>query len=145
MSRPPRPTRAHYGWFHPLETRWMDNDMYGHVNNVIYYSYFDTAIAHFLIREGGFAPLASPVIDFAVETGCRFHSPLAFPDRIAAGLRVGRVGRTSVRWEIGLFRNEDEDAAADGHFIHVFVDREDQRPVPVPATIRAAIDRLMPG
>ncbi len=122
----------------------MDNDMYGHVNNVIYYSYFDTAIAHFLMREGGFEPLASPFIDFAVDTGCRFHSPIAFPDRIDAGLRVGRVGRTSVRWEIGLFRNDEQDAAADGHFVHVFVDRADQRPVPVPPGIQGAIDRLMP-
>jgi acyl-CoA thioester hydrolase len=143
VSRPPRPTRAAYRWSTQLATRWMDNDMYGHVNNVVYYSYFDTAIGHYLIQACGFDPYASPIIDYAVDTGCRFHSPLAFPDTVHAGLRIGHLGTSSVRWELGLFRNDEDDAAADGHFVHVFVDREMQRPSPIPAGVRAGLERLL--
>lgn len=145
MDRPPPPRRADYGHFLAIPTRWLDNDIYGHVNNVHYYSYFDTVIADFLIRAGGLDPWRAPVIGIAVETGCRFHRSLAFPDTVHAGLRVGRLGRTSVRYEIGLFRNDEDVASADGHFVHVFVERERQHPVPVPAPIRAALGRLGPG
>jgi acyl-CoA thioester hydrolase len=143
MERKAAGRRADYRWFGTVPTRWIDNDLYGHVNNVNYYSYFDTAIAHFLIQEAGFDPATSSVIDFAIETGCRFHRPLAFPDMVHAGLRVGHLGRTSVRHEIGLFRNEADEAAAEGHFVHVFVDRASQRPVPIPEPIRAALAGLL--
>ena len=138
-GRSSRPTRLDFRAFRPIPTRWMDNDIYGHVNNVVYYSYFDTVIAHWLMREGGLDPWQAEVVGMAVETGCRFHRSLAFPDTVHAGLRVGRLGSSSVRYEIGFFRNGDELACADGHFVHVFVDRASQRPVPIPPGIRAAL------
>lgn len=143
MSRPPRPSRAGFPWFTDIDTRWMDNDIYGHVNNVIYYSYFDTAIARFLMGAGGLDPWRAEIVGMAVDTGCRFHSSLAFPDTVHAGLRVAHLGNSSVRYEIGIFRNEDDEAAADGHFVHVFVDRATQRPVPIPGPIREALARLV--
>jgi acyl-CoA thioester hydrolase len=143
MSPRPAPgRRADYRFFSAIPTRWFDNDVYGHVNNTVYYEFFDTAIAHLLMREGGLDPWRAEVIGVAVETGCRFHSSLKFPDTIHAGLRVGHLGGSSVRYEIGLFRGEDEAAAAEGHFVHVFVDRGSQRPVPIPAPIRAALERV---
>jgi acyl-CoA thioester hydrolase len=140
VSRPPAPGRDAFLWFRDLPTRWMDNDMYGHVNNVVYYSYFDTLIAHFLIEEGGFDPYGGSALDLAVETGCRFHRPLAFPDVITGGLAVAHLGTTSVRWRIGLFRGEE--IAADGFFVHVFVDRQSQRPAPIPEGVRRAALRI---
>ncbi|MDF1586624.1 acyl-CoA thioesterase [Marinimicrococcus flavescens] len=142
MSRPPRPVRADYPWFTTMDTRWMDNDIYGHVNNVVYYSYFDTAIARLLMGEGGLDPWRAEIVGMAVDTGCRFHSSIAFPDTVHAGLRVAHLGTSSVRYEIGIFRNEDEQAAADGHFVHVFVERAAQRPTPIPDPLRAALARL---
>lgn len=143
MDRAPPPTRRDYRAFYEIPSRWLDNDIYGHVNNVNYYSYFDTAIAHFLMREGGLVPWTDPVIGYCVESGCRFHEGARFPDRITAGLRVARLGRTSVRYEIGIFRNDDDRAAADGHFVHVFVDRASERPAPIPEPIRTALARLL--
>lgn len=143
MPRPNPPIRADYVYYRKINTRWMDNDIYGHVNNVVYYSYFDTVIAHFLMEEGGLDPWGHPVVGMAIETGCRFHRSLAFPDIVHAGLRVGHLGNSSVRYEIGIFKNEENGAAADGHFVHVFVDRTTQRPVPIPASIRAALKRLV--
>ena len=105
--------RADYRVFYEIPTRWMDNDIYGHVNNVNYYSYFDTAIAYFLMAEGGLDPWRDPIVGFCVESGCRFHRGIRFPDRVTAGLRVTKVGRSSVRWEIGIFRNDEHEAAAD--------------------------------
>jgi len=137
-----RETRAGYPHFLAIPTRWMDNDIYGHVNNVVYYAYFDTVINTYLIDPGGLDIHAAPVIGLCVESGCRFHQAIAFPDRVDAGLRVARLGRSSVRYEVGLFRNDDPDAAADGHFVHVFVDRETRRPHPIPDTMRAALARL---
>lgn len=145
MSRRPPPQRSAYPWHVPLETRWMDMDIYGHVNNVVYYSYFDTAIAHYLMREGGLDPWRSPVVGFAVDTGCRFHRALAFPDRLEAGLRVGHLGTSSCRYEVGIFKAGEETASADGHFVHVFVERASQRPVPIPEPLRAALSRLLPA
>ena len=126
-----------------IPTRWMDNDIFGHVNNVVYYSYFDTVINRYLIEEGGLDPQAGAVVGMAVETGCRFHRSLAFPDIVQAGLRIGHLGRSSVRYEIGIFRNDEPIACADGHFVHVFVERATQRPVPIPAPIRSALERLI--
>jgi acyl-CoA thioester hydrolase len=146
MSERPRPpTREDYGFFIDFKTRWIDNDLYGHVNNVVYYSYFDTLIAEFLINEGGFDPHGDDVVGVAVETGCRFHTSLRYPDRILAGLRVGHLGRSSVRYEIGIFNATGGTAAADGHFVHVFVQRTTQRPVPIPEGLRAEMARIRTG
>ena len=137
--------RAAYPAFLAIPTRWMDNDVYGHVNNVTYYSYFDTVVNEHLIRAGGLDIGASEAIGIVVETACRFHKSLAFPDVVDAGLRVAAIGNASVRYEIGLFRRGDDEAAATGRFVHVWVDRADRRPVPVPARIRAALAELQHG
>jgi acyl-CoA thioester hydrolase len=140
---PTTETRAAYRHFLAIPTRWMDNDIYGHVNNVTYYSYFDTVINEYLIREGGLDIAAGAVIGFAVETFCQFHHPLTFPEVIDAGLRVGKLGTTSVRYEIGLFRQGEDVPAATGHFVHVFVDRETRKPAALPVEIRACLERLV--
>jgi acyl-CoA thioester hydrolase len=136
------PTRADFKIFYPVPTRWLDNDIYGHVNNVHYYSYFDTAIAHYLITEGGLDPRRSPVIGYCVESACRFHKAARFPDPLVAGIGVRKLGRSSCVYLIGIFRGDDEDAAASGHFVHVFVDRASERPVPIPEPLRTALQRL---
>ena len=141
-ARLPPSRRGDFPHLLAIPTRWMDNDVYGHVNNVVYYSYFDTVINRFLIEAGGLDPQAGEVVGMAVETGCRFHRSLAFPDTVQAGLAIGRLGSTSVRYEIGIFRNDENDACADGHFVHVFVARASQRPVPIPGPIRAALRSL---
>ena len=125
-----------------ITTRWKDNDVYGHVNNVEYYSYFDTVINEYLIAEGGLDIHGGEAIGLCVESGCRFTASLSFPGRVIAGLRVAKLGRTSVRYEIGLHEAGGDDAAAEGHFIHVFVDRRSRRPTPIPAPIRAALQRI---
>jgi acyl-CoA thioester hydrolase len=129
---------------HVLEipTRWKDNDVYGHVNNVEYYSYFDTVINAWLIREGGLDIHGGAVIGLCAESHCAFKAELAFPETVRAGLRVGKLGRSSVRYEIGLFREAGDEPAAEGWFVHVFVDRETRRSVEIPAGIRAALERL---
>lgn len=138
------PTRAEYRFFLPIPTRWMDNDIYGHVNNVTYYSYFDTVVARFLLGSGAINLLDSAVIGVVVETQCRFHAPVAFPDDITAGLRVDRVGNTSIRYGIGIFRGEEPTVSAEGHFIHVYVDRVTQRrPTPLPPALRDAALALL--
>jgi acyl-CoA thioester hydrolase len=144
MSKPERMpplTRAAFSYFTELPTRWADNDIYGHVNNVVYYSYFDTAIASLLINEGGLDPWTSDVIGIAAENGCRFHSSLAYPDLVTAGVGTAHLGSSSVRYRIGIFRNDETVAAADGHFVHVFVDRASQRPTAIPPGIRAVLER----
>lgn len=125
-----------------IPTRWMDNDVYGHVNNVVYYSYFDTVVNRYLIDNGVLDIAASPVIGLVVETRCNYFAPVAFPDSVTAGLTVARIGTSSVRYEIGLFRNGDELAAAQGHFVHVYVDRQTSRPVPIPPDMRAVLERI---
>ena len=142
MSNPQSETRDRYPHFMRLQTRWMDNDIYGHVNNVTYYSYFDTVVSSFLIKEGGFDPHGDTVIGVAVETMCAFKKSIAFPEPIEAGLRVGKLGNTSVRYEVGIFRQNDPEASASGHFVHVFVDRASNQPVPIPGTFRAAFERI---
>jgi acyl-CoA thioester hydrolase len=129
---------------HVLEipTRWKDNDVYGHVNNVEYYSYFDTVINRWLIREGGLDIHEGGVIGLCVESHCEFRAALSFPDTVRAGLRVAHLGRSSVRYEIGLF-GEDATPAAEGWFVHVFVDRAERRPHDSPAGVRAALERLV--
>ena len=124
-----------------IPTRWHDNDVYGHVNNVDYYAFFDTVINAYLVREGGLDIHGGPVIGVCAESHCEFKAPLAFPETVTAGLRVGRLGNSSVRYEIGLFA-EDGALAATGWFVHVFVDRESRRPADIPDGVREALSRL---
>jgi acyl-CoA thioester hydrolase len=138
----PAGRRGAYKHVLAIPTRWMDNDVYQHVNNVVYYSYFDTVINRFLIEEGGLDIQASPVIGIAVETMCRFRKSFAFPETVDAALRVGHLGNSSVRYEIGLFGTGEDEARAEGHFVHVFVERATNKPVPIPAGLRAALERL---
>lgn len=137
--------RGDYPSFLAIATRWMDNDTYGHVNNVTYYAYFDTVVNEHLIRAGGLDIRNGPAIGIVVETACRFHKPLSFPDIVDAGMRVAAIGRSSVRYEIALFRQGDDEPAATGRFVHVWVDRAHRRPVSVPAPIRAALEPLRVG
>jgi len=134
--------RSAYRHFLPMPTRWEDNDSYGHVNNVTYYSYFDTAVNEHLIRVGGLDIRHGTEVGLVVETMCRYHKPLSFPEIIDAGLRVARIGHSSVAYEIALFRGGDDDAAATGRFVHVWVDRAQRRPIAVPPRIRAALEPL---
>ena len=134
--------RDAYPSFLAIPTRWMDNDLYGHVNNVTYYAYFDTVVNEHLIRAGGLDIRDGEALGVVVETGCRFHKPHSFPETIDAGFRVAHLGRSSVVYEIALFRHGDDDAAATGRFVHVWVDRERRRPVAVPERIRAALEAL---
>ncbi|MGE5146514.1 MAG: acyl-CoA thioesterase [Candidatus Eiseniibacteriota bacterium] len=136
-------TRADYKHFLAIPTRWMDNDVYGHVNNVVYYSYFDTVVNTYLIEQGVLDIEASPVIGLAVESQCRFIHEITYPETVEAGLRVGRLGNTSVRYEIGLFIAGREAPAATGYFVHVYVDRATRRPVPLPPAMRAALEPLV--
>jgi acyl-CoA thioester hydrolase len=138
-----RPTRDAFRHFQRIPTRWMDNDAYAHVNNVVYYAWFDTVVNEHLIREGGLDIAHSPAIGLVVETHCRFFAPLAFPDAVDAGMAVTRLGRSSVTYSIGLFREDDDAAAAAGRFVHVWVDRAARRPVDIPACIRAALAPLV--
>ena len=138
-----RPARSAYRHFLAIATRWMDNDSYGHVNNVTYYSYFDTAVNEHLIRAGGLDIMASRAIGVVAETACRFHASLSFPETIDAGLVVTRLGRSSAAYRIGLFRQGEDAPAATGRFVHVWVDRATQRPVDIPPRIRAALQTLV--
>jgi acyl-CoA thioester hydrolase len=142
MARPTPDTRAGYPHHQIITTRWMDNDAYGHVNNVVYYSYFDTVVNTYLIEMGVLDIAKSPVIGYTVETGCNYFSPLTYPERVTAGLRVAHLGRTSVRYEIALFAEGSDTAAAQGHFVHVYVDRETQRPVDLPEALRRTLEPL---
>jgi acyl-CoA thioester hydrolase len=140
--REPAHSRADYRHFHRIATRWMDNDAYGHVNNVVYYSWFDTVVNEYLIRCGVLDVGSSPVIGYVVETQCRYFSTLAFPQPVETGLRVSRIGNSSVRFELAVFADGAETASAQGHFIHVYVDRETQRPAALPASLRTALERI---
>ena len=141
-GRKPPERRRDYFHFRTMPTRWMDNDVYAHVNNVNYYSFFDTLLNRYLIDEGGFKFIDDQTIGIAVETYCRFHKSFAYPEEIQGGLRIGHLGKSSVRYEIGLFAAGEETARADGHFIHVFVDRPTNMPVAIPADLRSALERI---
>ena len=143
MPRPEPETRSAYAHFLRITTRWMDNDVYGHINNVVFYSYFDTVVNGYLIAERALDIEKSGVIGLVVETGCKYFAPVTFPDAVHAGLRVAHLGTSSVRYEIGLFRNDDDGASAQGHFVHVYVDRTSRKPVPLPAAMRAALERIL--
>lgn len=143
MIDPKSLTRADFPHFLAIPTRWMDNDVYGHVNNVVYYSYFDTVINEYLIRRAGLDPRRSPVVGITPETHCNFLAELTFPEVIEAGLRVTRLGRRSVRYEVGLFKTGREAPAAFGHFVHVFVERATQQPTEMPPAFRSALEVLL--
>ena len=136
-------SRASYRHFLTIPTRWMDNDAYGHVNNVTYYSYFDTVVNEHLINSGGLDIASDPVVGYVVETQCNYRKPLTFPEAIDAGMRVVKLGTSSVTYEIGIFRQGDDDPAATGRFVHVWVNRAPQRPAPIPPRIRAALEPLV--
>jgi acyl-CoA thioester hydrolase len=134
--------------FHVLRaitTRWMDNDQYGHVNNVVYYSYFDTAVNGYLIEASGCDVRRLPAIGIVAETSCRFLRELSFPDTVHAGLALEKLGTSSVVYRIGLFRNDEPDPAAIGRFVHVYVDEDTRRPVPIPEQVRKALETLQDG
>lgn len=143
MSKPQRPQRSDYKMFYPIDTRWSDNDIYGHVNNVIYYEYFDSAANRYLIEEGGLDIRDGNIVGYVVSSGCDYHAPVAYPDSLEAGLRVDRLGRSSVQYGIAIFRRGEEQAAAHGHFVHVFVERAANRSVQVPPALRAALEKIL--
>jgi acyl-CoA thioester hydrolase len=145
MTEKAAQTRTDYPHALAIPTRWMDNDIYGHVNNVVYYSYFDTVINEYLIREGQLDIQDGAVVGVCAESHCEFRDSFTFPETVEAGLRVGHLGRRAVRYEIGLFKEGGEAAAAEGHFVHVFVDRAAMTPVEIPGPIRAALEKLAPG
>ena len=134
--------RGEFRVLRTITTRWMDNDQYGHVNNVVYYSYFDTAVNGFLIEASGCDVRELPQIGIVAETSCRFLRELSFPDVVHAGLALEKLGNSSVVYRIGLFRNDEQEPAALGRFVHVYVDNASRRPVPLPETIRRALERL---
>ncbi len=138
-ARPLPFSRAAFAHFQTITTRWMDNDIYGHVNNVHYYSFFDTVVNGYLIANGALDPERGAVIGLVVETQCNYFEPLRFPQTVDAGLRVARLGTSSVRYEIGLFESDADAAAAQGHFVHVYVDRATRRPVVLPELLRTAL------
>ena len=142
MSRPQPDRLDQYPHRMSITSRWMDNDAYGHINNVVYYSYFDTIVNTYLIGQGALDIEKSPVIGLVVETGCQYLAPLTYPEQVTAGLRVGHVGRSSVRYEIALFAEGSNVAAAQGHFVHVYVDRDTRRPVDLPPALRQALEPL---
>ena len=141
-ARPTPDSRSGYRHFRVFPTRWMDNDAYGHINNATYYSYFDTVVNRYLMDEGVLDWQHGPVIGFVVETRCNYFSPVSFPDIVHAGLRVAHLGTSSVRYEIGIFRNDDDVASAQGHYVHVYVARSSQRPITLPDDLRAALNKI---
>ncbi|HVW54209.1 MAG TPA: thioesterase family protein [Rhizobiaceae bacterium] len=143
MKRPEPGSRSAYKTFRLLTTRFLDNDIYGHMNNVVHYSLFDTAVNGWLIEMGVLDMLRGEQIGLVVETGCRYFSEMAFPDKVTAGLRVSLLGNSSVRYEVGLFRNDSEIAAAEGFFVHVYVDSETRRPMPLAPALRSALETIL--
>ncbi len=134
--------RSAYRHFLPLQTRWADNDVYGHINNVAYYGYFDTIVNEYLIGAGALDIHGGAVIGLVVETGCRYFAPLEFPQQLEGALRVGKIGNSSVRYELAIFKAGGEKPAAEGHFVHVYVDRATRRPVPLPPAFRQALEKI---
>ena len=142
MSESLLPSRENYKVFYPITTRWSDNDIYGHVNNVAYYSYFDTVANQYLIDEGGMDISDGRVVGYVVNSGCDYHSPITYPERIEAGLRVDKLGNSSVQYGIAIFREGENHPAAHGHFVHVFVERAMNRSVPIPEALRVALKKI---
>ncbi len=142
MSRPQPQHRNDYKVFYPIQTRWEDNDVYGHINNVVYYSYFDTAVNQYLVEQGALDFHNGETIGLVVETGCQYFASLAFPDALEAGMRVAHIGRSSVRYEVGIFKTGETHTSAAGHFIHVYVGMEDRRPKPLPPELLTVLEKL---
>ena len=143
MTRTTASSREAFRHYQVIPTRWADNDIYGHVNNVVYYSYFDTVVNQYLIEQRALDIEKSSVIGLVVETQCQYFSPITFPDVVHAGLRVAKLGNSSVRYEIGLFSNDQQSASAQGHFVHVYVDRATRRSVALPEKLRAALEKIV--
>ncbi|MBS7807382.1 thioesterase family protein [Variovorax sp. PCZ-1] len=141
--RPSPEPRIAYRAFMSITTRWMDNDVYGHVNNVVYYSWFDTAVNGHLIAQGALDIHAGASIGLVVETQCHYFAPIAFPQKVTAGIRVAHIGKSSVRYEVGLFADDEEMCAAKGHFVHVYVNRETRRPTELPPALLQAVQALL--
>jgi acyl-CoA thioester hydrolase len=135
--------RGDYLHFSRITTRWMDNDVYGHVNNVVYYSFFDTVVNKFLMDGNSLDIARSDIVGLVVETRCQYFRPISFPDTVDAGIRVAKLGNSSVHYEVGLFRNDDDTAAAQGHFVHVYVDRASNRPATIPDVARKLLSTLL--
>ena len=134
--------RDHYRHFLTIPTRWMDNDVYGHVNNVVYYSFFDTVVNKFLIEQGQLDYSKGKVVGLVVETKCQYFAPIAFPDVVVAGIRVAHIGMSSVRYEIGLFKNDEGNPAAEGYFVHVYVTRSGNKPTPLSTQMRSVLAKI---
>lgn len=143
-DKPAARPRTDFSYFYPVSTRWMDNDVYGHVNNVVYYSWFDSAVNAYLMEREVLDPATSPVIGLVVNTACNYFSSVSFPDAIEAGVSVAHTGKSSVRYEVGIFKAGEPLTAAHGHFVHVYVDRATRRPVPLPPALMDALDLLKP-
>jgi acyl-CoA thioester hydrolase len=140
--KPQASTRSDYKHFLQITTRWMDNDAYGHVNNVVYYSWFDTVVNQFLVVNDAQDIEHSPVIGLVIETQCNYFASIAFPDSVTAGLRVAKLGNSSVRYEVGIFRNDEDNASAQGHFVHVYVDRDTRKPSSIPDRMRTVLQLI---
>jgi acyl-CoA thioester hydrolase len=143
MPDQPKHLRGDYRYFHSISTRWHDNDIYGHVNNVTYYSYFDSAMNTYLIHEGGLDIHNGDVVGFVVNSSCDYFAPIAFPDAIEVGLRVGKLGKSSVQYELAIFKQGEEQACAAGKVVHVFVERKHNRSTAIPPGLRTALESLV--
>ena len=137
------PVRANFVAFEEVHSRWMDNDVYGHINNVVYYSFFDTAVNRYLIEQNVLDVLESSAIGLVIETQCQYFSPIAYPDMIHVGLKVAHLGNSSVKYEVAIFKNEDDLASAMGYFVHVYVDRKTNKPTPIPQDVREVLQKLV--
>ncbi len=142
MTVQPKHLRSDYRHFQPITTRWHDNDIYGHVNNVTYYGFFDTAVNTYLIQQGGLDVHGGEVVGFVVSSSCDYFASISFPDLIEVGVRVARLGNSSVQYELAIFRQGEHEACAAGRFVHVFVRRADNRPTPIPERLRGALEAL---
>jgi len=142
MTAQPKHLRSDYRHFQPITTRWHDNDIYGHVNNVVYYGFFDTAVNNYLIQQGGLDIHGGEVVGFVVSSSCDYFASISFPDLIEVGVRVARLGNSSVQYELAIFRQGEHEACAAGRFVHVFVRRADNRPTPIPERLRGALEAL---
>jgi acyl-CoA thioester hydrolase len=143
LTKPQPESRSAYRIFQSITTRWMDNDVYGHINNVVYYSWFDTAVNSYLIQQGVLDIEHGDAIGLVIETQCNYFASLAFPQRVEAGIRVAHIGNSSVRYEVGLFAQGEPSSAAKGHFVHVYVDRQSRRPVPLSEPFRRILESLL--
>ena len=137
------PTRAEFVAFEDVHSRWMDNDAYGHINNVVYYSFFDTAVNRYLIERNVLDIAKSETIGLVIETQCKYFSSIAYPDMIHVGLKVAHLGNSSVKYEVAIFANDDDIASALGHFVHVYVDRQTNKPTPIPQNVRVVLQGLL--